>query len=71
MTQLVTCKLCDYSTVLANSKAIESLEGKITAVKVNLNAFNDKDPFKSSLGPDALPYTLVAKVPMSVAIKYC
>lgn len=71
MTQLVTYKLCDYSSVIAKSKVIESIEGKITSVKVNLNAFSDKDPFKSSLGPDTLPYTLVAKVPMSVAIKYC
>ena len=70
-TQFVTYYLSNYSQVIDKSKAIEAVEGKVVIVQTHAKAFNDADLYKNTLSKSAIRYTLVAKLPMSAAIKFC
>ena len=69
--QYVTYYLNDYKAVLDKSSAIEAVEGKVVIVQTHTKAFTDAELYKNALSKSAIRYTLVAKLPMSAAIKFC
>lgn len=70
-TQFVTYYLSNYSQVIDKSKAIEAVEGNVVIVQTHTKAFNDADLYITALNKSVIRYTLVAKLPMSAAIKFC
>lgn len=62
----VTYNLHTYEEVLDKSKLVQEAGGVIVSVKTTPNAFDDCKKV-SNRGP----YTLVTRVPVSVAIRYC
>ena len=70
-TQYVTYYLNNYKAVLDKSSAIEAVEGKVVIVQTHTKAFNDADLYITALNKSVIRYTLVAKLPMSAAIKFC
>lgn len=63
-TQFVTYYLSNYSQVIDKSKAIQAVEGDVVIVKVKPELFDD-------YGKENNNYMLVAKLPMSAAIRLC
>ena len=63
-TQFVTYHLSSYSQVIDKSKAIQAVEGEVVIVKVKPESFDD-------YGKENNNYMLVAKLPMSAAIRLC
>lgn len=69
-TQLVTYYLSTYSEVIKKSAAIKAVEGDTVIVKVKPQTFDDPaNLYKREKHSNN--YMLVAKLPMSVAIRYC
>lgn len=61
--QTVTHRLRTYKEVLDKSKLIQQAGGVVVSIKSPLNAFDDRKK-----GVDII-YTLITKVPISVAIR--
>lgn len=71
-TQFVTYYLSTYEKVLQKSKAIEAVEGQVVTVKAKQSTFDDPTSlFKHKYEKPHNNYKLVAKLPMSAAIKLC
>lgn len=63
-TQDITYRLASYEDVLNKTNLLKSVEGEAVSVKVDIDRFNDKKA-------PARHYTLVARLPVGNAIRFC
>lgn len=69
-TQFVTYYLSSYKDVIEKSNAIKAVDGAVVIVKVKPQTFDDSaNLYKRD--KHSGNYTMVAKLPMSAAIKFC
>lgn len=63
-TQNVTYKLVGYGDVLNKTDLLKSVGGDVISINVDTDRFNDKRPH-------VCHYTLVARLPADIAIRFC
>jgi hypothetical protein len=67
--QSITYYLSDYNEVLVKTQAIVAIEGEVVSVEVAGKTFNDGSGYHK--GDVPICYKVVAKLPMSAAIRFC